>query len=57
MMYKGIEIRRRVTGKHELNSPINGTLRLFRTEEQAKNYIDNARALDASARAMAKNPW
>ena len=51
MMYKGIEIKE-VNNKFRLVSPVNGTLRIFKTIELAKAYIDNAVAIDSHAFAM-----
>lgn len=52
MIYKGIEIEVRKSGKFQLFSTVNGTLRIFNTLEQAKNYIDNAEVLESHADAM-----
>ena len=52
MTYKGVEITVRTSGKFQLISPVNGTLRIFNTLEQAQYYIDHAVALDSHAKAM-----
>ena len=46
MIYKGVEIKE-VNNKFRLISPENGTLRIFRTLEMAKHYIDNSAAIDS----------
>ena len=51
-MYKGVEITVRTSGKFQLISPVNGTLRIFNTLAQAQYYIDNAVTLDSNAEAM-----
>ena len=53
MTYRGIEIKE-VNNKFRLISPVNGTLRIFKTVEMAKKYIDNAVAIDSHAKAMAR---
>ena len=40
MMYKGIEITKRISGGYLLKSPINGTLLIFGTLKMAKQFID-----------------
>lgn len=57
IMYHGTEITQRASGKYYLESPVNGTQRIFRTLEMAKKYVDNAEALDSHARAMARLCW
>lgn len=52
MIYNGIEIRVRKAGNFELNSPVNGTLRIFNTLEKAKYYIDHAFVIDTHAKGM-----
>lgn len=54
--YKGVEITQKGDSFY-LKSPVNGTQRIFRSLELAKNYVDNADALDSHARAMSRNPW
>lgn len=56
IVYKGVKIFIRESGNYELRSPVNGTLRIFPTLKYAKNYIDNAKALDSHAAAMARSP-
>lgn len=53
MTYKGIEIIEK-NDKYRLISPINGTLRIFKNIELAKNYINNAESIDSHAKAMYK---
>lgn len=53
MNYKGVEItKNEKSGKFYLLSPVNGTWRIFKTLEMAKNYIDKADVIDSKARAM-----
>ena len=52
MKYKGIEIKKTKSGKYIINSPINGTTRMFKTFEYLKNYIDNAEVIESHAKAM-----
>ena len=54
MTYKGVEITVRTSGKFQLISPVNGTLRIFRTLEKAMYYVDNAVAIDSHAKAMGR---
>lgn len=53
--YKGVAITQRPSGTYELTSPTNGTRRIFKTLAAARNYIDNAAAMDDNARAMGRS--
>lgn len=52
MTYKNVEIIVRKSGKFQLISPVNGTIRIFTTIEHVKNYIDNAVVIDSNAKAL-----
>ena len=54
----GVEIKKNiVTGSYYINSPLNGTVRIFHTLRMVKNYLDNYVALDSHAEALSVNPW
>ena len=56
--YMGVEIKKNiVTGSYYINSPLNGTVRIFHTLRMVKNYLDNYVALDSHAEALSVNPW
>ncbi len=56
--YMGTEIRKNsVTGNYYINSPFNGTVRIFHTLDKVRNYLDNYSVLDSHAEALARTPW
>ena len=56
--YKCVEIRKNVvTGNYYINSPLNGTIRIFHTLRMVREYLDNYVVLDSHAEALARNPW
>ena len=55
MKYKGVKItKNEKSGKYYLLSPVNGTQRIFRSLELAKNYIGNAEAIESHAKGIAR---
>lgn len=54
MNYKGVEITMLESGNFKLISPVNGTVRIFKTIERAIYYIDHAEDLHYWAKV---NPW
>lgn len=53
MIYKGVEIKQNEkSGNYYLNSPVNGTQRIFRDIEKAKCYVEHCFVLDSHANGM-----
>lgn len=56
--YNGVEIKQNEKfGSYYLNSPVNGTQRIFDDLELAKHYINHCEVIDSHARALAANCW
>lgn len=53
MNYKNTEIKQNEkSGNFYLNSPVNGTTRIFRDIDKTKAYIDNCFVIDSNAKGM-----
>ena len=50
--YKGVDIYKRDTGSYYLAAPTNGTQRVFKDIDKARQFVENAEAIDSNGRAL-----